>query len=144
MATSMNAYEKLYNNMKTRFTVVNEDCECSLGEYMLSKAGKEKEELSDLPVATLVPQQPSAVVSFVNYINDKLMVKEAPQKDKVIRTFPFRTAAAALLSALLVCTFVITYGATHLNSASTESEGTYMSISEDIKPESPAREFRVN
>ena len=142
MATSMNAYEKLYNNMKTRFTVVvNEDCECSLGEYMLSKADKEKE-IAELPVATLVPQQPSAVVSFVNYINDKLMVKEAPQKDKVIRAFPFRTAAAALISALLVCTFAMTYGATQLN-ASTESDATYMSISEDVNNEASACEARV-
>ena len=95
-----------------------------------------------VPIATLVPQQPSAVVSFVNYINDKLMVKEAPQKDKVIRAFPFRTAAAALLSALLVCTFAMTYGATQLN-ANTESDATYMSISEDVNNEASACAARV-
>ena len=77
MATSMNAYERLYNNMKTRFTVVNGESECSLGEYMLIKAGKKKES-SALPVANATLRQPSAVVSFVNYINDRLMVKEAP------------------------------------------------------------------
>ena len=132
MATSMNAYERLYNNMKTRFTVVNGENECSLGEYMLIKAGKKKES-SALPVANATLRQPSAVVSFVNYINDRLMVKEAPAKDKVMRAFPFRTAAAAVLSALLVCTFVVSYGAASLNSA-TEESGTYMSISEDAVP----------
>ena len=137
----MNAYEKLYNNMKTRFTVVNGESECSLGEYMLAKANKNQNS-STLPVAAATLRQPSAVVSFVNYINDKLMVKEAPQKDKVIRAFPFRTAAAALLSALLVCTFVITYGASGLKSA-TDENATYMSISEDIETEKKAPEYRI-
>ena len=141
MATSMNAYEKLYNNMKTRVTVVNGESECSLGEYMLAKANKNQNR-STLPVAAATLRQPSAVVSFVNYINDKLMVKEAPQKDKVIRAFPFRTAAAALLSALLVCTFVITYGASGLKSA-TDENATYMSISEDIETEKKAPEYRI-
>ena len=142
MATSMNAYERLYNNMKTRFTVVNGESECSLGEYMLIKAGKKKES-SALPVANATLRQPSAVVSFVNYINDRLMVKEAPAKDKVMRAFPFRTAAAAVLSALLVCTFVVSYSAANLNSASQES-GTYMSISDDAVPEDIKYEIRAN
>ena len=142
MATSMNAYETLYNNMKTRFTVVNEDCECSLGEYMLAKASKAKEP-QNLPITTAA-NEPSAVISFVNYINDKLMIKEAPQKDTVIRAFPLRTAAAALLSALLVCTFVMTYGATNLNASSSDDKATYMSISEDVKSENLNREFRIN
>ena len=128
MATSMNAYEKLYINLKNKFTVVDEDeNEYSLGEYMLIKAGK-KTNTSVLPIATL--RQSSAVVTFVNFINDKLMVREAPQKDKVMRAFPFRTAAAAVLSALLVCTFVITYSATNLNNMSNENAPGYMAISE--------------
>lgn len=143
MATSMNAYEKLYNNMKTRFTVVNGDSECSLGEFMLAKASTKKES-SALPVAAATLRQPSAMVSFVNYIGEKLMVKEAPQKDKVIRAFPFRTAAAALLSALLVCTFVITYGATGLNTKSSDDNATYMSISEDAESVEATCEYRVN
>ena len=105
----MNAYEKLYNNMKTRFTVVNENSECTLGEYMLAKAGKKKESTT-LPIASATLRQPSAVVSFVNYINDKLMVKEAPQKDKVMRAFPFRTSMAAALSAVVACALIFSYG----------------------------------
>ena len=145
MATSMNAYEKLYINMKTRFTVVSDDRECSLGEYMLTRANREKEEdIQDLTVATITPKEPSAVVSFANYISERLMVNEAPQEDKVIRRFPIRTAAAALLSAMLICTFVMTYGATNLNAKSSDDNATYMSISEDIESCKNISEFRIN
>ena len=133
MATSMNSYEKLYLNLKNRFTVVNGAQECSLGEYMLIKADK-KNDTSVLPVeATL--HQPLAVVSFVNFISEKLMVKEAPQKDKIMRAFPLRTAAAAMLSALLVCTFVITYSATSLNVSEKDNTAGYMAVSEDAEVE---------
>ena len=134
MATSMNAYEKLYINLKNRFTVIDGDEECTLGEYMLNKNCKE-EERSALPVVTAKVHQPSAVINFVNYINDKLMVREAPQKDKVMRAFPFRTVAASMLSALLVCTFVITYSATNLNNVSSESSPNYMAVSGDAEVE---------
>ena len=129
--------------MKTRFTVVSENSEYSLGEYMLAKAGKKKESTT-LPIATATLRQPSAVVSFLNYINDKLMVKEAPQKDKVMRAFPFRTAAAALLSALLVCTFAITYGVASVNASVSDDNATYMSISEDAELESARYDYRFN
>ena len=143
MATSMNCYEKLYNNMKARFTVVNGDSECSLGEYMLMKAGKKKES-SALPIAAATLRQPTAIVSFVNYMNDKLMVKAAPQKDKVMRAFPFRTAAAAILSALLVCTFVVTYSATALNTTNQDTGSSYMAVSEDAELEQTEQENGVN
>ena len=132
MATSMNAYEKLYTNLKNRFIVVDGNRECTLGEYMLNKNCKDEESYA-LPVVTAKIHQPSAVVNIVNYINDKLMVREAPQKDKVMRAFPFRTVAASVLSALLVCTFVITYSATSLNSVSGESVPRYMATSDDAE-----------
>ena len=134
MATSMNAYEKLYTNLKNRFIVVDGNRECTLGEYMLNKNCKDEESYA-LPVVTAKIHQPSAVVNIVNYINDKLMVREAPQKDKVMRAFPFRTVAASVLSALLVCTFVITYSATSLNSVSGESAPRYMATSDDAELE---------
>ena len=130
MATSMNAYDRLYSNMKTRFTVVNDNNEYSLGEYMLLKANKKKEAVS-LPVANATLKQLSPVRSFISYVNDKLMVKEAPAKDKVIRAFPFRTTAAAVISALLVCTFAVSYGVAGINSISSEDNGSYISVSED-------------
>ena len=131
MATSNNAYEQLYTNLKNRFTVVNGNEECTLGEYMLNKNCKE--ESSALPIVAAKLHQPSAVVNFVSYINDKLMVKEAPQKDKVMRAFPLRTVAAAFLSALLVCTFVISYGATNLKNISENNAPVYMALPEDLE-----------
>ncbi len=129
MATSTNAYERLYSNMKERFTVVNGGNECSLGEYMLMKAGKKKD--STLPVSRATLRQPSVISSFFSYVNDKLMVREAPAKDKVIRAFPFRTTAAAVLSALLVCTFVISYGAASIKSITGSEGAVYTSYTED-------------
>lgn len=130
MATSMNAYDRLYSNMKTRFTVVNGNNEYSLGEYMLLKAGKKKES-SSLPATASTLKQLSPVRSFMSYVNDKLMVKEAPAKDKVIRAFPFRTTAAAVISALLVCTFAVSYGLAGINNITSENNGSYISVSED-------------
>ena len=132
MATT-NCYDRLYENMKNRLTVVEGDSEYTLGEYMLNKNCKE--EGYALPIVTAKIHQPSAVVNFVSYINDKLMVKEAPQKDKVMRAFPFRTVAAACLSALLVCTFVISYGATSLNNVDSASSPAYMALPEDLEIE---------
>ena len=68
MATSMNAYEKLYTNLKNRFIVVDGNRECTLGEYMLNKNCKDEESYA-LPVVTAKIHQPSAVVNIVNYIN---------------------------------------------------------------------------
>ena len=141
MATSNNAYEQLYTNLKNRFTVVNGNEECTLGEYMLNKNCKE--ESSALPVVTAKFHHPSAVVNFVNYINDKLMVKEAPQKDKVMRAFPLRTVAAAFLSAILICTFVISYGATSLNNASNETAPAYMALPEDLETYETTQEVQI-
>ena len=44
-----NIYETLYNNMKNRFTIEENNCEYNLGEYMLMKAGKKSEKSSMLP-----------------------------------------------------------------------------------------------
>ena len=47
---SINAYDTLYENLKNRFTVQNDNSECTLGEYMLAKAKKTTNK-SSLPVA---------------------------------------------------------------------------------------------
>ena len=141
MATSNNAYEQLYTNLKNRFTVVDGNKECTLGEYMLNRNCKENSHA--LPMVTAKVHQPSAVINFVNYINDKLMVKEAPQKDKVMRAFPLRTVAAAFLSALLVCTFVISYGATNLNNIGNENAPAYMALPEDLETYEMPQEIEI-
>ena len=113
----MNVYENLYENMKNRFTVVKDNCEYTLGEYMLSRAGMKKEK-SNLPVARTASSSDKAVVAFFRYVNDKLTLKTPPVKDKTIKRFPFRTSAAAVLSAIVACTLVISYGSATLRGTS--------------------------
>lgn len=103
---TVNAYEALYTNMKNRFTVVNDNSEYSLGEYMLMKAGKKKEN-SNLPVAKSCSSNAPVISAFFKYVNDKLTVKKPPVKDKIIKKFPFRTSVAALMSAVVACTLLI-------------------------------------
>ncbi len=107
MALHNNAYDRLYNNMKNSFTVVNDGCECTLGEYMLKKA-KEKQNTSNLPVAMY--GKDTAVAAIYSYVNDKLTIKAPPVKDKTIKAFPFRSCAAAMLSAVVCCAVIFSYG----------------------------------
>ena len=106
--------------MKNRFTVVSENSEYTLGEYMLIKAGK-KQENSKLPVAKSANSSDSSVVAFVKYVNDKLAVKTPPVKDKTIRAFPFRTAAAAFASALITCSLLISFGTVTMHTLNNET-----------------------
>lgn len=103
-----NVYENLYNTMKNRFTVINENCEYTLGDYMLMKAGK-KRTSSNLPAVNNASNE-KAITAFFKYVNDKLTLKTPPQKDKTIRKFPLRTSAAALLSAVVTCSLVLSFG----------------------------------
>ncbi len=116
MASVNNVYDNLYNNIKNRFTVESDNCEYSLGEYMLMKAKEKKASGSNLPV--MAHQETRAIAAIFNYVNDKLTVKQAPEKDKTLKAFPFRTSVAAFLSSLLLCTVVFTYGVFALNSIS--------------------------
>ena len=109
--TSQNAYESLYNSMKNGLTVVSRDGEYCLGDYMLMKAAKHKESTA-LPVAASDSGEQRAISAFFSYVNDKLTIKAPPAKDKTIRRFPFRTSLSAVLSALVACTLVLSYGAT--------------------------------
>ena len=126
MASYTNAYEKLYNNMKNTFTVVNDGCESTLGEYMLKRA-KEKKNTTILPTA--VYQNDSAIAAICSYVNDKLTIKTQPQKDKTIKAFPLRSCAAALLSAVVTCTVVFSYA----NFISNNDTGAYTIVTEDIE-----------
>ena len=107
-----NVYEDLYNNMKNRFTVVNDNCEYTLGEYMLMKAGQKN--ASKLPATRSSVSNQKPITAFFKYVNDKLTLKAPPAKDKTIKKFPFRTSAAAVLSAVIACTLAISYGAATL------------------------------
>ena len=71
MTQAMNNYDKLYNNMKQRFTVSNENEEYSIGEYMLMKADVKKTDAA-LPVAmrSTATNTERAVANIVTYVND--------------------------------------------------------------------------
>lgn len=135
MAT-VNNYDQLYSNMKNRLTVVSENSEYTIGDYMLMRANKKKVEalMPTAPEKTVVNRTEEAVVNAISYINEKLIIKEPPVKDKTIRAFPFRTSAAAFLSAVVACTFMLSFvaiGAKLIHNAPVEA--TQISLSEDVE-----------
>ena len=134
-----NAYETLYNNMKNKFTVVSDSNEYTLGEYMSMKANA-KPQNSNLPVARSESQNHSISAIF-SYVNEKLAVKKPPVREKVMRKFPFRTSAAAFLSAIVACALMFSYGLFSLNASYTvptvETEDSVVEeVDENVTPES--------
>ena len=112
MTQTTNNYEKLYENMKQRFTVSADDAEYTLGEYMLKKAGSQKaESAASLPVAmkTAVTRSEMAVSGIVTFVDEKLTIKQAPVKDKTIKSFPFRASASAFFTAAVACAFILSF-----------------------------------
>ena len=132
MATLTN-YDVLYENMKNRLTVVNDNSEYTIGDYMLMQVNRKRED-SLLPVAERSTTTPAerAVATAISYINDKLTIKELPQKDKTIRAFPFRASASAFLSAVVACTFMLSFVAIGARLGNTEPEVAQICISEEI------------
>lgn len=116
MAMTENAYETLYRNMKNRFTVVSGNNEYTLGGYMRMKA-KEQTENTALPME-IQASRPTALRTIASYINEKLLVKELPAPEKATRAFPFRAALAALCSALLLSSVVVSFAALPKNTDS--------------------------
>lgn len=115
MTSLMNPYDNLYTNLKNQFTVIYNGSECTVGDFMLMKANKRSE--SSLPIATTTARTTS-LSTIVEYVNDKLTVKNAPIKDKTIKRFPFRTSISALLSATAACALVLSCGIFSLSGSS--------------------------
>lgn len=111
MTQTMNNYDKLYENMKQRFTISQDNTNYTIGEYMLMKADVKKEEKAALPVAvqTAVTRSEMAMTNIVSFVDDKLTIKQAPVKDKTIKSFPFRASASAFLTASVACAFVLSF-----------------------------------
>ena len=118
--STANVYEDLYMDMKNKFTVSSGDNEYTLGDYMRMKAS------ANAPASNLPALRNSAnatrIAAVFSYVNKKLTVKKAPVKDKTIRAFPFRTSAAAFLSALVVCTMVFSYGLFSVRNSGTATQ----------------------
>ena len=111
MTQTTNSYDKLYENMKQRFTISSDSSEYTIGEYMLMRAELKKTENAALPVAvqTAVAKSEVAVTTIVSYVDDKLTIKQAPIKDKTIKSFPFRASASAFFTASVACAFILSF-----------------------------------
>lgn len=111
MTHTTNNYDKLYENMKQRFTVTDNDAEYTIGEYMLVKANAKKIENAALPIAvqSAVTRSEVAMTNIVSFVDDKLTIKQAPIKDKTIKSFPFRASASAFLTASVACAFLLSF-----------------------------------
>ena len=135
MTQRTNSYDKLYENMKQRFTVSINENEYTLGEYMLMKADGRRSE-DALPVSvnnTAVAKTETAVANIVSFVNDKLTVKQTPVKDRTIKKFPFRATASAFLTAAVACAFVLTFALIGAKSLDTSvSVANDVSIMEQI------------
>lgn len=140
MTQTTNNYDKLYENMKQRFTVSQNDTAYTLGEYMLMKADGKKSENTTLPVAVM---SEVAVTNIVSFVDDKLTIKQAPIKDKTLRAFPFRASASAFLTASVACAFLLSFvliGAKSMTNQTpvandiviTETENTGVGFVEDL------------
>ena len=125
-----NAYENLYKSIKNSMTIVENNKEYNLAEYMLMQANKEEtaEESTILPVAAknYVAVGEKALSAVVSYVNDKLTIKEPPVKDKTIIAFPFRASASALLSAVACCALVLSIGIFGMGSMKENADGVSM------------------
>ena len=104
---TQNAYEKLYNDMRSQFTVLSNDNEYTLGGYMSMKANAPS---TNLPATKSSSSDNNTIAAVFSYVNDKLAIKKAPVKDKTMRTVPFRTSAASLLSAVVSCALIFSFG----------------------------------
>lgn len=113
MTTTTNTYDRLYENMKQRFTVAEDGNAYTLGEFMLMKAAntKKPEASSSLPVAvkTAVTKSETAVSSVISFVDEKLTIKQAPVKDKTIKAFPLRASASAFFTAAVACAFILSF-----------------------------------
>ena len=129
MTTTTNTYDRLYENMKQRFTVAEDGNAYTLGEFMLMKANNSQkpEASSSLPVAvkTAVTKSETAVSSVISFVDEKLTIKQAPVKDKTIRSFPLRASASAFFTAAVACAFILSFvliGVRAMNSPAPASE----------------------
>ncbi len=126
MTQTTNNYDKLYENMKQRFTISQDEGEYTIGEYMLMKANCQKAENTSLPVAvkTAVTRSEVAMTNIVSFVDDKLTIKQAPVKDKTIKAFPFRASASAFLTASVACAFILSFALLGVNALLTPVPAT--------------------
>ena len=109
MTTASNAYDTLYNNLRSNFTVVENGYELTLGASMLMRAEKNEESESMLPVTGTITND-NTFGAIVTYVNDKLTISAAPERTKTIKRFPLRSSISAIFTAVAACALVFSFG----------------------------------
>ena len=98
-----NSYEKLYENMKNKFTIIKNNNEYTLGEYMNMKIEiAQKSDKNDEK-----NNAKHSVSSFLSYISSKI----SKIKERGLQEFPVRSLASACLSIFVVCALVFSFSA---------------------------------
>lgn len=110
MNTVANPYDALYTNLKTKYTVVHNGVECTVGDFMLMKAGKSTNVHTNLPETVKTIDRQPVIANLMNYVNDKLTVKKPPVKDITLKRFPVKSSLSAVLSAVAACALIISCG----------------------------------
>ena len=109
MTSVKNPYDTLYDSLKDTFTVSVDGCNCTLGDYMLIKAGKRQTSESSLP-ATASADKGGSIGGIVGYVASRFTVKDAPVREKTIRRFPLRSSVSAIFTAAAACALVFSFG----------------------------------
>jgi len=119
MTTITNPYDALYTNLKNRFTVIHDGCECTVGDFMRMRAGKSKSSESSLTVRATYADRP-IIPTVIDFVSEKLTVRAPVKKDRTIRRFPLRTSMSAVLSAVAACALVFSCGIFSLSGTNAE------------------------
>lgn len=130
-----NAYEKLYDTMKNRFTVIKDNSEYSLGEYMALKSANAAAKAEEAQKTNMK----NTVSSFFTYLREKIEQKKA--QPKVRRAFPLKSFASACLCALVVTALTLSFDAF----ATMASESTAPVVAdENAEDEQETLKYEIN
>ena len=119
-----NAYEKLYNNMKNTFTVVKNNNEYTLGQYMSLKA---EGATNDSQAYSGKTESKGTVSAFFSYVNEKMSKKENSRTQST--RMPFRSIAASCLCTLVIIALVCSVGMFKIS----KSDSTAPAIAESVE-----------
>ena len=131
MTAVTNPYDALYTNLKNRCDVTYDGYECTIGECMLMRAGKRQTSVSSLPVEATYNK--NALSTIAAYISDKLTVRNAPEKNKTMHSFPYRTSMSAIFSAVASCALIFSLGIFALTGNSLSPITADSGISENVQ-----------
>ena len=130
-----NAYEKLYDTMKNRFTVIKDNSEYSLGEYMALKSANAAAKAEEAQKTNMK----NTVSSFFTYLREK--IEEKKSQPKVRRAFPLKSFASACLCALVVTALTLSFDAF----ATMASESTTPAVADkNAEDEQETLKYEIN